>query len=137
IAEGKSQVIMLNFSVKENPLIAAPFPVYRGRLDGVITAPSPVAEKIKIAPDKAGYLPTDVITAIIFNGSDQTIQALDQHSYCTIVQLQVQEDGRWTDVAVCPLDRASRPTNIFPNQKIEVALNPLQPTLANPPGLYR
>src|SRR5262249_3346661 len=83
IAEGKSQVIMLNFSVEENPQIAAPFPVYRGGLDGVITAPSPVAEKIKIAPDKAGYLPTEVITAIIFNGSDQTIQSLDQQSYCT------------------------------------------------------
>jgi hypothetical protein len=134
----KSQVIMLNFTAELNPLIAAPIPVYRGWLDGLITAPSPVEEKVKIAPDKAGYLPTDVITAIIFNGSDQTIQSLDQHSYCTIVQLQMWEDGRWIETAVCPLDRAPRPTNIFPNQKIEVALNRIQPTPAlNPPGLYR
>src|SRR5262249_23947118 len=141
-AEVKSQVIMLNFTAGLCRLCAGPLPIYFGALDGVITAPSPVEEKVKIASDKAGYLPTEVITAIIFNGSDQTIQALDQQSYCTIVQLQVQEDGRWTDVKVCPLDRAPIPTDISPNQRIEVALNPLQPTPANPPGpnppgLYR
>jgi len=140
--EAKSQVIMLNFTAEPNPLVASPLPIFRGWLDGVITAPSPMAEKVKIASDRAGYLPTEVITAIIFNGSGQTIQALDQRSYCTIVQLQVQEDDRWTDVATCPLDRAPIPTNISPIQRIEVALNPLQPTPANPPGpnppgLYR
>jgi len=135
--EAKSQVIILNFTAEPDPRIAGPIAIYRGWLDGLITAPSPVEEKVKIAPDKSGYLPTDVITAIIFNGSDQTIRALDQQSKCTIIQLQVQEDGRWTDVAICPLDRAPIPTNIFPNQKIEVALNPLQPPPANPPGLYR
>src|SRR5262249_39695853 len=138
IAEGKSQVIMLNFSVEENPLIFAPIPVYRGGLDGVITAPSPVAEKVKIEPDKAGYLPTDVITATIFNGSDKTIRSLDQQSYCTIVQLQLQEGDRWTETAVCPLGSATMPTNISPNQKIEIALKPNQVTPGpNPPGLYR
>jgi hypothetical protein len=140
--ETKSQVIMLNFTAEPDPLVASPFPYYRGWLDGVMTAPSPVEEKVKIAPDKAGYLPTEVITAFIFNGSDQTIQSIDQQSYCTIVQLQIQEDGRWIDVKVCPLDRAPIPTNVPPNQKLEVALNPNQPTPANPPGpnppgLYR
>jgi len=141
MVEEKSQVIMLNFAVQELP-VASPLPVYVGGLDGVISMNSPVEDKVKIAPDKAGYLPTEVITAIIFNGSDQTIRALDQQSYCTIVQLQVQEDGRWTDVAICPLNRAPMPTTIYPNQKVEVELNPLQPTPANPPGpnppgLYR
>src|SRR5215813_13419598 len=141
MVEEKSQVIMLNFAVQELP-VASPLPVYVGGLDGVISMNSPVEDKVKIASDRAGYLPTEVITAIIFNGSGQTIQALDQRSYCTIVQLQVQEDDRWTDVATCPLDRAPIPTNISPIQRIEVALNPLQPTPANPPGpnppgLYR
>src|SRR5262249_15385959 len=136
------QVIMLNFTVVLCRQCAGPLPIYRGGLDGVITPPSPVEEKVKVAPDKAGYLPTDVITAIIFNGSHQTIPSLDQQSYCTIVQLQIQDDGRWADVAICPLDRAPIPTDISPNQRIEVALNPLQPTPANPPGpnppgLYR
>src|SRR5262245_42429552 len=76
-AEVKSQVIMINFAVELNRLILSPLPIYRGGLDGVITAPSPVAEKVKIAPDKTGYLPTDLITATIFNGSDQTTQSLD------------------------------------------------------------
>jgi hypothetical protein len=136
--EARSQVVMLNFTAEPNPLVASPLPIYRGWLDGMITAPSPATEKVKIAPGKTGYLPTDLITATIFNGYDQTIQSFDQQTYCTIVQLQVQEGERWTDVAVCPLDRAPTPTNISPNQKIEVALNPIQPTPGpHPPGLYR
>jgi hypothetical protein len=132
----KSQVLMLNFTAELNRLSASPLPIYRGGLDGVITAPSP--EKVQIAPDKTSYLPTDVITALIFNGSDKTIQTLDQQSYCTFVQLQLQESGRWTDIAICPLDRASVPTDIFPNQKIEVALKPNQQTPGPiPPGPYR
>jgi hypothetical protein len=133
--EAKPQVIMIAFTAEQNPLVAAPFPVYRGSLDGVITAPSPVEEKVKIAPDKAGYLPTDVIKAIIFNGSDQTIQAFEGKSYCTIVQLQIQDEDRWNDVGSCAFILPPRPTNIFPNQKIEVALNSGQ--RPNPPGLYR
>jgi hypothetical protein len=133
--EAKPQFVMIAFTAEQNPLVAAPFPVYRGSLDGVITAPSPVEEKVKIAPDKAGYLPTDVINAIIFNGSDQTIQAFEGKSYCTIVQLQIQDEDRWNDVGSCAFILPPRPTNIFPNQKIEVALNSGQ--RPNPPGLYR
>ncbi len=138
ITEMKSQVLMLNFSADVAPEVAAPFPVYRARLDGLVTVPSPVADGVKITPDKSSYSSTETITAIIFNGSEKTIQSLDQQSYCTIVQLQLQEGGRWTDVSVCPLDRAPQPTNIFPNQRMEVALRPGQQTPGpNPPGVYR
>jgi hypothetical protein len=138
IAEVKPPVIMLNFTVELDRLSASPLPIYRGGLDGVITAPSPVAEKVKITPDKTGYLPTDGITAIIFNDSDKTIQSLDEQSYCTIVQLQLQQDGGWAETAVCPVGRAPMPTNISPNQKIEVQLKPNpQAPGPNPPGLCR
>ncbi len=138
ITELKSQVLMIHFSADVNRESASPLPLYRARLDGLVTVPSPVAERIKIAPDKSSYNPTDIITAIIFNGSDKVIQSLDQQSYCTFVQLQLQEGNRWTDLSVCPLNRAPEPTNIFPNQKVEVALKPNQQTPGpNPPGVYR
>jgi hypothetical protein len=134
----KSQVLMLNFTVELNRLSASPLPIYRGGLDGVITAPSPAPEKVKISPDKTGYLPAEVIAATIFNGSDKTIQSLDEQAYCTIVQLQLQQDGGWAETAVCPVGRATMPTNISPNQKIEVQLKPNpQAPGPNPSGLYR
>lgn len=138
VTELKSPILMINFSADLNQQAAGPLPMYRGRLDGIITLPSPVAEKVIIAPDKSSYSPTDIVTAVILNGSDKTIQSLDQQSYCTFVQLQLLEGSRWTDVSVCPLNRAPEPTNIIPNLKIEV---PLKPTMQTPgpnaPGLYR
>jgi hypothetical protein len=138
ITELKSQVLMINFSADLNRESASPLPIYRTRLDGLVTVPSPVADSIKIAPGKSGYTPTEIITAIIFNGSDKTIRAYDQQSYCTFVQLQIQEGNRWTDVSVCPLNRLPDPTDILPNQKIEIALKPTMQTPGpNPPGVYR
>ncbi len=138
VTELRSQVLLLNFSADLNREAAGPLPVYRARLDGLISVPSPVAEKVKVVADKSQYAPTDMITATILNEADKPIQALDLKSYCTIVQLQVQDANRWVDLLNCPLSRAPEAVNIWPNQKLEVALKPSQQTPGpNPPGLYR
>lgn len=135
--DARRQVVMLHFSADLNQESASPLPRYRGRLDGFVSEPPPIAERVSIFPDKAGYNAGELITAIIVNNSDQSVVAFDQQSYCTIVQLQMQDGDRWTDIGVCPLDRLPLPTVIPPGQKLEVPLRPTQfsPPLA--PGAYR
>jgi len=125
----------VNFSADELQESASPLPIYRARLDGLIKLPE---VKVQIAPDRPEYSPTETITAIITNGSDHAIQAFDQQSYCTIVQLQRQENAQWVDVFVCPLNRAPIPTIIGAGETKQVSLlpNPIAPG-PNAPGVYR
>jgi hypothetical protein len=136
--EIESHVLMINFSAELNDQAASPLAVYRVRLDGLVSAPSAIMEKIQIAPDRPVYAPADAIMTSIFNGSDRTIQSLGNKSFCTIVQLQIQDGIRWSDVAVCASTNSPDAVTILPNQRIEVPLRPASQTPApNPPGIYR
>ncbi len=136
--DARRQVVMLHFSADLNQESASPLPRYRGRLEGFVSEPPTIAERVSIFPDKASYQAGELITAIIANNSDQAIVAFDQQSYCSIVQLQMQDGDRWTDIGVCPLGRLPLPTVIPPGQKLEVPLRPPQFFPPPPaPGAYR
>ncbi len=130
-------VMMLNFSADLNQQSASPLPLYRGRLDGLVPALPASANKITIAPDKASYTVNDPVTAIIVNGAEGMIQSYDLKSYCSIVQLQVQNGNQWDDLENCQLKRLAFPVNIVPGQRLDVPL-PMNQGIAPPaPGTYR
>lgn len=135
--EVKIPIMMLNFSADLNQQSASPLPMYQGRLDGLIPTLPAAAAKVAIAPDRAGYTVNEPISAVVFNGAEGAIQALDLKSYCTIVQLQIQNGNQWDDVGQCQLKRLAFPVNIPSNQRMEVPL--LSSQLIPPPvaGTYR
>lgn len=135
--EIKRQIVMLHFLADLNSQAASPLPIYQGRLQGFMTPPPSVAEKVLLLSDKTSYFAGETMTAIIANNADQTIVAFDQKSYCSIVRLQLQTNNQWTDVASCLLASVPRPVNIFAGQKIEVPLRPGSGANAPLPGVYR
>jgi hypothetical protein len=132
------QITMANFSADSIEQAAGPRPVYRGRLDGWFASPPTFAQRIKIAPDKPGYLSKDIIVATITNGSEKRIQTEDLKSFCTIVDLQREENGRWVNTGQCLLARTPLPVNINPGETLKVELQPIGIVPgANEPGVYR
>lgn len=133
----KAELMMLNFSADLNQQSASPLPMYQGRLDGLVPGLPASAAKVTVAPDKLKYTVNDPITAIVFNGTEETIQTFDLMSYCSIVKLQIQNGNQWDDVGDCLLKRLSFPINVPSNQRLEV---PLQMSLGIPApvaGTYR
>ena len=133
----KVTLMMLNFSADLNQLSASPLPLYQGRLDGLVPALPASANKITIAPDKASYTINDPVTALIVNGAEGMIQSYDLKSYCSIVQLQIQNGNQWDDTAACQLKRTPFPVNILPGQRLDVPLPMNQGIAAPAPGMYR
>lgn len=130
-------LMMLNFSADQILESASPVPTYRGRLDGLIpTLPASVA-KVTLVTDKPSYTVNDPITAIIINGAEMTIQAYDLKSFCSIIQLQVQNGNQWDDVATCPLKRLSFPVTIAASQRMDVPLLSNAAITTPGPGIYR
>lgn len=126
-------LMMLNFSADLNQLSTAAVPIFQGRLDGLIpTLPASVA-KISLAPGKPSYTANEPITAVINNSSEMAIQAFDLKSFCSIVQLQIQNGNQWDEVGSCHLKRLSFPLNISSGQRMDVPLATSQMT----PGTYR
>lgn len=132
------QIALAHLALDLNPLTAGPLPTFTGTLDGVVTLPATLAQRVTINPDKNGYGQADVITAIIYNGARQAISVQDMKSYCSIVKLQRQEGASWTDLGECFLKRATRTAVIGPGETVRVVLSPGEN--ANPlkqPGVYR
>ncbi len=75
----------------------------------------------------------EAITAVINNSSEMAIQAFDLKSFCSIVQLQIQNGNQWVEVGSCTLKRLSFPINIPSGQRMDVSL--LTSQMA--PGTYR
>jgi hypothetical protein len=134
----RSSKLVVNFSADEIAEAASPVPVYRAHLNGFITIPPPQADKIRITQDLKEYDLNDPITAIITNESDSSIQVLDEQSYCTIVQLQLQEGNNWILEAACPLNRAPIIVTIGSGETKKISL-PSDPNAPNNkrPGIYR
>jgi len=135
--DSKIRPMVLNFSADLNPQTAGPLPVFQGRLDGLVPSLPASIDRITIVTDKTGYTVGDLMTAVVINESDETIQAFDKRSFCTILQLQALDGNQWNDTAFCPFKAPSLPVNIAPGTKFEV---PLQPTLsisALNAGIYR
>lgn len=130
-------LMMLNFSADLNSQAASPLPIYNGRLDGLVPSLPAATNKISIVPDKSSYSVNEPITAIITNASDESIQAYDLKSFCTIVQLQILDGNQWNDTAFCPLRRVSLPVNVFPKQRLDVQLLPTDTMPTPKPGTYR
>lgn len=132
------QIALAHLALDLDPLVAGPLPVFGGTLDGVVTLPATLAQQITINPDKNGYGQAEVITAVIYNGARQAITVNDMKSYCSIVKLQRQDSGSWTDLGECFLKRATRSLVIGPGETVRVVLSPGEN--ANPlkePGVYR
>lgn len=133
----KVGMMMLNFSADLNPLSTNRMPTHQGRLDGLVPTLPAAAARVSIAPDKASYLVNDVVTAILTNSSDQTIQATGRQSYCTTVQLQIQDGEQWNEIATCPLSTGSFPPHVSPGQQINIPLAPTTGMGAAVAGIYR
>lgn len=129
--------MVLNFSADPVPQTTTFMPIFQGRLDGLVPSLPASIDRITIVTDKTGYTVGDVMTAVVINESDETIQAFDKRSFCTILQLQAMDGNQWNDTAFCPFKAPSLPVNIAPGTKFEV---PLQPTLSISTlnaGIYR
>jgi hypothetical protein len=133
----KVTLMMLNFSADLNQQSTSPLPLYQGRLDGLIPTLPASAAKVTIAPDKASYTINDPITAIVVNGAEDVIQTYDLKSYCSIVQLQIQNGNQWDNVGDCTLKRLPFPVNLQPNQQTNVLLSVMQGIPAPAAGTYR
>ncbi len=133
----KVAMMMLNFSADLNTQAASPLPIYNGRLEGLVPSLPAATNRISIAPDRSGYSVNELITAVVTNASDESIQAYDLKSFCSIVQLQIQEGNQWNDTAFCPLRRAPLPVNVLPNQRMDVQLLPTATMPAPKAGTYR
>jgi len=133
----KMTFMMLNFSADLNQQTASPLPIYQGRLDGLVPTLPASAAKVSITPDKAGYTINEPITAIIVNGSEETIQTYDLKSYCSIAQLQIQNGNQWDDIGICQLKRLAFPVNISSNQRMDAPLPFSLGILAPVAGTYR
>lgn len=126
-------LMMLNFSADLNQQTAGPLPVYQGRLDGLIpTLPASIA-KVGLVPGKSEYAVNEPILAMIQNSAELGLQTFDLKSFCSVVQLQIQNGNQWDDVGACLLKRMAFPVNIAAGQRMDVQLSPSQLT----PGNYR
>jgi hypothetical protein len=106
------QIALASLSADVIPEAAGPLPVYRAKLDGVVTLPPESGGRVTLSTDKGNYSTADAITAVLTNGLNQPITVFDLKSYCTIVRLQRQEGGSWVNVGECLLRRASLPVTI-------------------------
>lgn len=130
------QIALAHLSADVIPEAAGPLPLYRAKLDGVVTLPR--ANLVTLKADKGNYNANEPITAIIGNGAQQAITAFDLKSYCTIVRLQRQERDRWLDVGQCLLRRAALPVTIGAGETKRVVLMPgANANSDRPPGAYR
>ena len=132
------QIALATLSADLDPRVAGPVPVYRAKLDGVVTLPvgNP---RVTLNSDKNNYGDAEAVTAVIFNNGPQTITAFDLKSYCSIVRLQRQSsDGQWLDVGQCLLKRVSFPISIGAGETRRIVLQPNDnANAAKTPGLYR
>lgn len=133
----KAAVTILNFSADLNQQSASPVPLYQGRLDGLVPALPASANKVSITPDKAEYKVDETVTGIITNGSDQLIQAVGFQTYCSMIQLQMQNGNHWDDVAICRLTTGAFPPLLEAGQQVRAALIPLSGQPSPAAGTYR
>lgn len=120
------QIARATLAADLDPRVASPLPTYRAKLDGVVTLPfnPPPGKGVTINPDKSTYSESEAITATIFNGTNQPITAFDLKSYCSIVKLQRQASGEWTDIGECSLKRMSLPATLGAGETLRVVLQP-------------
>jgi hypothetical protein len=131
------QIALAHLSADVIPEAAGPLPLYRAKLDGVVTLPR-TGNLVTLRPDKSSYNASEPITAIINNNAQQAITALDLKSYCTIVKLQRQAGDRWVDVGQCFLRRAPFPVTLGAGETTRVVLMPNgNSSSAREPGVYR
>ncbi len=130
------QIALAYLSADVIPEAASPLPAYRAKLDGVVTMPT--RNPVTIKADKENYNPKEPIIALISNGAQQAITALDLKSYCTIVRLQRQAGDLWQDVGECLLKRRSFPVTIGAGETARVVLMLDENSNASrAPGVYR
>jgi hypothetical protein len=135
VPELRSQVLTINFSADPNRESASPLPLYRARLDGLVSVPS--AERVSIVTEQSAYDVNDPIAVKIVNGHDQNIVTWDHKTNCTIVVLQKQEAGGWVNVAPCPLLTPTRLVTIGARTEHLMKLPPESFGARFEPGTYR
>jgi hypothetical protein len=132
------QIAMAHLSADLIAEAAAPIPIYRAKLDGVVTLPLTMDKSITINPDKTTYKTNDAITVVLANNTDQAVSTYDLKSYCSIVRLQRQDADQWEDVGECMMKRRSFPITIPAGETRRITLTPDEILgTANKPGTYR
>lgn len=126
-------LMVLNFSADLNQQTASPLPVYQGRLDGLVPTLPALVAKVGLASGKSEYATNEPITVMVHNTAELALQTFDLKSFCSIVQLQIQNGNQWDNVGECLLKRMSFPVNIAAGQRVDIPLSPSQLT----PGTYR
>lgn len=72
----------------------------------------------------ASYRAGENVTVTVANGLDRTIYTEDFKTQCTIVILQRQTSGSWTDITGCKLGRPTLTVSLKPGESRTITLAP-------------
>lgn len=78
----------------------------------------PGANGVSLTIDQTALQTTGVLTVTIQNDGSQTITGTDHHTNCTMVTVQQQINGVWTDLAPCKQMIATRAIDLAPQKSI-------------------
>jgi hypothetical protein len=107
------------------------------------SAPTQTTGPVTIATDHSAYAPTDTMKVTIENHLTTAIYAYDTQASCSILRLEVQQNGKWvpSDALHCPLGRATRAVMIEPGGTYSATLGVRVMSIGQantlPPGTYR
>ncbi len=105
-----------------------------------IPLPTGTAQSVIITTDRPSYRSSEPIGVTIQNSSAAGYYAFDNHSVCTIIQLQERLHGAWQDVLPCVNGPPPRVLQIAPHASFPLTLAPgnaLGDVNAWQPGVYR
>ena len=101
-------------------------------LEGTLTY-NLLHHRVKLTVDGAPYYVGDPISVTLSNQSAQAIEFPDQQTECSVVQLQLQENGNWKEVNPCFLGRHIIMNTLDAGQHLTVKLV----SSSGSAGLYR
>jgi hypothetical protein len=109
--------------------------------DSPASSPTAKQQSVILTPSLAQYTASSPISVTVRNSLSSSIFALDNHTSCTVVQLEHSSDGRWQTTGGC-VDGQPHPriVEIKPGASLTIQLVPSQDLSLNgvwPSGTYR
>ena len=105
-----------------------------------VVLPTATAQSVTLTTDFTTYSASQAIGVTVTNGSKRAYFAPDNHSECTVLQLQEQVRGVWTDVMSCNTGQPVTVLQVTPGPGVPYTLAPGN-AKGNPnawdPGVYR
>lgn len=106
----------------------------------VVTVPTATHLSVTLTTDFASYSVSQAIGVTVTNAGKRALYAVDNHTQCTILQLQEQVRGAWTDIMPCNTGQPVNVLEVAPGSGVPYTLAPGN-AHGNPnawdPGVYR